>query len=70
LDLNTNHEWHLRSGKNISIIDVANQFGEWEFIQERRGERFTSEEFPSDTNEKLDWFPENNLTNWINEVKS
>lgn len=70
LDLNANHEWHLRSGKNISIIDVANQFGEWRLIDERRGERFTSEEFRSDTNEKLDWFPEHNLTNWINEVKT
>ena len=70
LDLDLNHEWHLRSGKNISIIDVANRFGEWYLVDERRGERFTSEEFPSDTNEKLNWSPKHKLFDWIDEVKS
>ena len=70
LDLDLNHEWHLRSGKNISIIDVANRFGEWYLVDERKGERFTSEEFPSDTNEKLNWSPKHKLFDWIDEVKS
>lgn len=64
-----NKEWHLRSGVNVSIIDVAEMFGEWELIPERRGERFTSEEFPSDTEMKLNWKPEYNLQDWINSRK-
>lgn len=64
-----NKEWHLRSGVNVSIIDVAEMFGEWELIPERRGERFTSEEFPSDTEVKLNWKPEYNLQDWINSRK-
>lgn len=63
--ISENREWHLRSGINVSIIDVAEMFGEWELIPERRGERFTSEEFPSDTEMKLNWKPEYNLNNWI-----
>lgn len=65
-----NKEWHLRSGVNVSIIDVAEMFGEWELIPERRGERFTSEEFPSDTEVKLNWKPEYNLQDWINSRKN
>ena len=64
-----NSEWHLRSGINVSIIDVAEMFGEWELIPERRGERFTSEEFPSDTEMKLNWKPEYNLQDRINSRK-
>lgn len=63
------HEWHLRSGVNVSIIEVAEMFGEWNLIPERRGERFTSEEFPSDTNERLNWYPQESLQEWINSVK-
>jgi UDP-glucose 4-epimerase len=65
-----NSEWHLRSGINVSIIDVAEMFGEWELIPERRGERFTSEEFPSDTEMKLNWKPEYNLKDWIKSRKN
>ena len=64
------HEWHLRSGINVSIIEVAEMFGEWTLIPERRGERFTSEEFPSDTNERLNWYPQESLQEWINTVKA
>lgn len=64
------HEWHLRSGVNVSIIDVAEMFGEWELVPERRGERFTSEEFPSDTEDRLGWKPEESLEEWINHVKT
>jgi UDP-glucose 4-epimerase len=66
-----NKEWHLRSGKNISIIDVANLYskGDWHLIPERRGERFTSEEFPSDTNKVLQWEPQESLEEWIGLIK-
>ena len=67
---NDNHEWHLRSGINRTIIDVAEKFGDWEFIPERRGERFTSEEFPSDTEERLGWKAEKQLDEWIEYVKA
>lgn len=67
---NDNHEWHLRSGVNISIIDVAEMFGEWKFIPERRGERFTSEYFKSDTKERLEWEPTYSLTDHIKEIIS
>lgn len=72
VNMNMNKEWHLRSGKNVSIIDVANMYekGKWNLIPERRGERFTSEEFPSDTNEVLNWQPEESLEEWINSVKA
>lgn len=65
-----NNEWHLRSGINVSIIEVAEMFGEWEFVPERRGERFTSEEFYSDTELKLNWKPQYNLQDWINSRKT
>jgi UDP-glucose 4-epimerase len=67
---NLNREWMLRSGKNVEIADVANMFGgKWRLIPERRGERFTSEEFPSDTEEVLNWRPENTLEEWIRFAK-
>lgn len=63
---NLQGEWFLRSGVNVSIIDVAEMFDfKWKLIPERKGERFTSEEFPSDTEEKLNWKPEYNLKDWI-----
>ena len=72
INMNMNKEWHLRSGKNVSIIEVANMYdyGKWHLIPERRGERFTSEEFPSDTNEVLNWEPEESLEKWIDSVKT
>jgi UDP-glucose 4-epimerase len=71
VNMNMNKEWHLRSGKNISIIDVANMYsyGKWHLIPERKGERFKSEEFSSDTNKILDWEPEESLDAWINIIK-
>jgi hypothetical protein len=38
-------------------------------IDERRGERFTSEEFYSDTEELLGWKPKMSLNEWISFVK-
>ena len=71
INMNMNKEWHLRSGKNVSIIEVANMYenGKWHLIPERRGERFTSEEYPSDTNEVLGWEPQESLEKWIDLVK-
>lgn len=71
LGKNLNGEWHLRSGKNIKIIDIANMFAsEIKIIPERRGERFTSLEFESDTEEKLDWKPIHKLEDWIKGIKN
>ena len=66
---NKNHEWYLRSGINTNIIDVAKMFGDWEFIPKRRGERFTSEEFETDTESELNWKPLQKLENWIKYIK-
>ena len=64
------HEWHLRSGKNITINDLAKLFSNnYTYINERNGERFTSEEFESDTNEMLKWYPKEKLEDWIAKVK-
>jgi UDP-glucose 4-epimerase len=69
MDKNMDYEWHLRSNKNISIIELAEKFGEWDFIKERKGERFTSEMFNSDTNIKLNWNPQESLNDWVKNVK-
>jgi len=70
--MNMNKEWYLRSGKNVEIVDVAKMFAQddWELIPERRGERFTSEEFDSDTEEVLGWKAEESLEDWINSTKT
>ena len=65
-----NHEWHLRSGVNTTMIELAEMYGDWVMIPERRGERFTSEDFPSDTEEKLGWTPTWKLQDWVNLVTS
>lgn len=68
--MNLNREWMLRSGVNVKISDVANMFEcNWRIIPERRGERFTSEEFEDNTNEILNWEPKNTLKVWIDSVK-
>jgi UDP-glucose 4-epimerase len=69
--MNLNREWMLRSGKSYEIAEVAKMFDcEWELIPERRGERYASEKFESDTNEILGWEPENALENWIKSIKT
>jgi UDP-glucose 4-epimerase len=66
-----NYEWHLRSGKNVTILEVANMFGsEYKIVPARRGERFTSQEFPSDTEILLDWKPVHSLEDWIGNIKT
>ncbi len=69
IDLNTNSEWFFRTGKTYSIIEIANQFGDWKFIEKRKGERLKAEQFNTDTNRKLDWKAKHKLIDWINEVK-
>ncbi len=66
---NLNNEWHLRSGKNVTIIELAEMFGDWTLIEERRGERFTSEVFYSDTEELLEWKPLIGIEKWIQTIK-
>ena len=70
LGKNMNYEWHLRSGKNITIIELAELFGEWTFIDERKGERFSSEYIETATNLLLEWEPVENLNDWISQLKS
>ena len=65
------HEYHLRYGKNYKIIDVAKQFSEnITHIPLRRGERFNSEYFESDTNKILNWTPKIELFKYIKEFKN
>lgn len=64
------HEWYLRSGKNITIIDVARMFSNnFVIVPARRGERFASQIFKSDTEHLLDWSATRDLTTWINSIK-
>lgn len=69
INMNLNHEWHLRTGVNTLIIDLAEMFGPWEYVEERIGERFTSETFESDTNSLLNWRPKYSLEQWVKSVK-
>ena len=70
MDTNMNHEWHFRSGQNIKLVDLAKMFGSYCFIEERRGERFTSESFENDTERILNWSPKKDLKDWINNIKT
>jgi len=64
--MNMNREWMLRSGVNHKIIDVAKMFTDnIIMLPERRGERFTSEEFYNDTEEVLGWKPKHKLEEYI-----
>ena len=68
---NKKMEWHLRSGISVSIIDLAEMFDKnWKLIPERKGERFTSEDFYSDTNQILNWYPKWTVKLWIDKIKN
>lgn len=68
--VNYNKEYHLRYGKNYSIIDVAKAFSERiTFLPERKGERFVSEDFESDTEKVLNWRAEIDLFDYITDFK-
>tara|TARA_B100000963_G_C22606477_1_gene662758 strand:- start:647 stop:1504 length:858 start_codon:yes stop_codon:yes gene_type:complete len=69
MDINMNNEWHIRSGNNISLIELAELFGKWEFIPERKGERFTSVDIKNNTNELLKWKPKYTINDWIEKIK-
>jgi UDP-glucose 4-epimerase len=65
------YEWHLRSGKNVTILDVVNLFEtDYIMVPSRKGERFTSHEFQSDTEILLDWKPTHTLEDWIENIKN
>ncbi len=69
--VNLNKEFHLRYGKNYSILEVAKAFSDnITYLPERRGERFTSEDFYSDTETILDWRANIDLFDYINKYKS
>jgi UDP-glucose 4-epimerase len=67
-----NGRWHFRSGRQHSIVELAAMFAgdNWTMIPERKGERFTSAELPSDTKERLGWMPTRVLEDWVAEVRS
>lgn len=71
VDKNMNREWMLRSGVNHNIMDIAKMFTDnIIMLPERRGERFTSEEFYNDTEEVLGWEPRFNIKDYINNLKN
>lgn len=70
LEQNKNYEYHLRFGRNYKILDIAKAFGtSYVLIPERRGERFISEDFNSDTNKVLDWNAQVELFKYIENLK-
>lgn len=64
-----NGEWYLRSGVSRTIIEVAELFGEWEFIPERLGERGESAHVDHETNKELGIRPKDRLVEWIKSIK-
>lgn len=61
-----NHEYFLRYGENFKIIEVAKKFNTRIIhTPERPGERFTSEDFETDTEKLLNWKAEINLYDYI-----
>lgn len=70
IDTNLNREWILRSGVSYKIIDVAKMITDnIIMLPERRGERFTSEKFESDTERRLGWKPKYQLKDYIKQIK-
>jgi UDP-glucose 4-epimerase len=68
-----NGEWHFRSGKDYSVIELAELFvgpAGWHLVPEGRGERFCSEPVGSRTGELLGWEPTQSLKDWVNLVKA
>jgi UDP-glucose 4-epimerase len=63
--INLNHEWYLRSGISLTMIELAELFGKWIFVPERKGDRKESTLIINDTKEKLKWESTINLKDWI-----
>ena len=60
------HSWYLNSNKHYSILEIAKTFGEnYKLVEERKGERFCSSNFNSDTFKLLKWTPKYDLINYI-----
>jgi len=69
-DISMCHEWYIRSGINVTIIDVARMFSDnYVLVPARKGERFTSQAFESDTESLLKWLPIYDLRTWIDLIK-
>ena len=56
----------------MTIIELAELFGEWEYVPERLGERLAA---PTDivkgnTLKDLNWFPKESIEEWVTTVKS
>lgn len=64
-----NHEWYLRKGQPKTIIEIADLFGEWEMVEERKGERQSADVVESDTEKILKWKPKHNVEDYINSIK-
>lgn len=64
-----NGEWHLRSGKEYSILQVAEMFQHpYEIVPERRGERLSSAKIETQTESILGWKPVHSLEYWIAKI--
>ena len=62
------NEFHIGSGKNYSILDVAKMFKtKIKLVDERPGERFTSLSNSSKANKYLGYKPKNDLKKYIKE---
>ena len=65
-----NDEFHIGSGKNFSIIEIAKMFGSsYVFVPERKGERFYSLAKNSKAKKILGYKPAHNLKDYIDEFK-
>ena len=67
---NLNHEWYLRKGEPKTIIEIAELFGEWVMVEERKGERQTADIIESGTEQLLNWEPKHKIEDYIKKVKS
>lgn len=65
-----NHEWYLRKGQPKTIIQIAELFGEWVMVEERKGERQTADVIESDTEKLLNWKPKQKVEDYIKKIKS
>jgi UDP-glucose 4-epimerase len=65
-----NDEFHLGSGKNYSILEIAKMFKhDYVFVPERRGERFYSLSKNTKAKRILGYKPKNNIKEYINDYK-
>lgn len=66
----TNDDFHIGSGKNYSILEIAKMFDtKYILVPERKGERFYSLAKNSKAKKILGYKPSHNLKDYINEFK-